>query len=57
MNDSLKFTGRFDKNAVYDVQSVTILINDDIVIATFPGEPFVQLRLDWKRIVSTEGGT
>ena len=37
MNDSLKFTGRFDKNAAFDVHISTILINDDIVIATFPG--------------------
>ena len=51
MNDSLKFTGRFDKNAVFDVHFSTILINDDIVIATFPGEPFIQLQLDWKKKV------
>jgi neutral ceramidase len=51
MNDSLKFTGRFDKNAAYDVYISTILINDDIVIATVPGEPFIQLQLDWKKKV------
>lgn len=51
MNDSIKFTGRFDKGATFDVHISTILINDDIVIATFPGEPFVQLQLDWKRKV------
>ncbi len=51
MNDSLKFTGRFDKNASFDVHISTILINDDIVIATFPGEPFIQLQLDWKKKV------
>ena len=51
MNDSLKFTGRFDKDANYDIHISTILINDDIVIATFPGEPFVQLQLDWKKKV------
>jgi hypothetical protein len=51
MDDSLKFTGRFDKNAAFDVQFSTILINDDIVIATFPGEPFVLLQLDWKKRV------
>jgi hypothetical protein len=50
-NDSLKFTGRFDKTANFDVHISTILINDDIVIATFPGEPFVQLQLDWKKKV------
>jgi hypothetical protein len=51
MNDSLKFQGRFDPNAAFDVHLSTILINDDIVIATFPGEPFIQLQLDWKRKV------
>jgi neutral ceramidase len=51
MNDTLAFTGRFDRDAAYDVHFSTILINDDIVIATFPGEPFVQLQLDWKRKV------
>ncbi|HWE36239.1 MAG TPA: hypothetical protein VG406_06675 [Isosphaeraceae bacterium] len=51
MNDSLKFTGRFDKDAAFDVHFSTILINDDIVIATFPGEPFIQLQLDWKKKV------
>jgi neutral ceramidase len=49
MNDSLKFSGRFDKDAVFDVHFSTILINDDIVIATFPGEPFIKLQLDWKK--------
>jgi hypothetical protein len=51
MNDCLKFTGRFDKNASFDIYISTILINDDIVIATVPGEPFVQLQLDWKKKV------
>jgi hypothetical protein len=51
MNDSLKFTGRYDKEAAFDVHFSTILINDDIVIATFPGEPFIQLQLDWKKKV------
>ena len=49
MNDSLTFTGRFDKSAHFDVHISTILINDDIVIATCPGEPFIQLQLDWKK--------
>jgi hypothetical protein len=35
MEDSLKFTGRFDKRAALDVHFSTILINDDIVIASF----------------------
>jgi pimeloyl-ACP methyl ester carboxylesterase len=51
MDDSLKFTGRFDKDASYDIHISTILINDDIVIATIPGEPFIQLQLDWKKKV------
>ena len=51
LNDSLKFSGRFDKDATFDVHFSTILINDDIVIATFPGEPFIQLQLDWKQKV------
>jgi len=51
LNDSLKFTGRFDKNRNFDVHLCTILINDDIAIATVPGEPFVQLQLDWKQKV------
>jgi hypothetical protein len=51
MDDSLSFTGRFDKNASFDLHISTILINDDIVIATVPGEPFVQLQLDWKKKV------
>jgi neutral ceramidase len=51
MNDSLRFSGRFDKNAAFDVHISTILINDDVVIATFPGEPFIQLQLDWKKKV------
>jgi neutral ceramidase len=51
MNDSLKFGGRYDRNAAFDVHVSTILINDDIVIATFPGEPFIQLQLDWKKKV------
>ncbi len=51
MNDSLQFTGRFDRKSTFDVHISTILINDDIVIATFPGEPFIQLQLDWKKKV------
>ena len=49
MNDSLKFIGRFDKTAVFNIHLSTILINNDIVIATCPGEPFIQLQLDWKK--------
>ncbi len=46
--DSLNFTGRFDKTLDYDIYFSTILINDKIAIATFPGEPFVKFQLDWK---------
>lgn len=49
LDDSLRFNGRFDKDANFDLHISTILINDDIVIATVPGEPFVQLQLDWKK--------
>lgn len=47
--DSLRFHGRFDKKLTYDVHFTTILINDAIAIATFPGEPFVKFQLDWKK--------
>lgn len=46
--DSLHFTGRFDKSLHYNVHFSTILINDCIAIATFPGEPFIKFQLDWK---------
>jgi hypothetical protein len=49
MNDALKFTGRFEPDREFDVRISTILINDDIVIATVPGEPFIQFQLDWKK--------
>jgi len=49
MDDSLRFTGRFDKKADFNVHISTILINNEIVIAACPGELFVQLQLDWKK--------
>jgi hypothetical protein len=49
LDDSLKFTGRFNKTTNFDVHISTILINKNIVIATCPGEPFIQLQLDWKK--------
>jgi len=49
--DSLKFVGRFDKNRKFNVHFTTVLINDDIAIATFPGEPFVYFQFDWKKRV------
>jgi hypothetical protein len=50
-NDALKFTGRFDKSKDFDIHICTILINDQIAIATVPGEPFIQLQLEWKQKV------
>jgi hypothetical protein len=52
LNDSLKFAGRFDKSKTFDVRICTILIDNDIAIAAVPGEPFVQLQLDWKQKVN-----
>ena len=49
MEDSVNFTGRFDKTRNYNVHLSTILINNNIVIAACPGELFVQLQLDWKK--------
>lgn len=46
--DSLNFTGRFDKTLHFNICFSTILINDKIAIATFPGEPFIKFQLDWK---------
>ncbi len=51
LDDSLKFRGRFDKDKTFDVHLSSILINDEIAIATVPGEPFIQLQLDWKQKV------
>ena len=48
MCDSLKFTGRFDKELVYNMHFTTVLINNDIAIATMAGEPFVKFQLYWK---------
>jgi neutral ceramidase len=52
LNDSLKFVGRFNKDKTFDVHICTILINDEIAIAAVPGEPFVQLQLEWKQKVN-----
>jgi len=46
--DSMKFTGRFDKSLQFNVHFSTILINNKIAIATFPGEPCIKFQLDWK---------
>jgi hypothetical protein len=56
MNDSLKFTGRFNKTTNFDIHISTILINKNIVIATCPGEPFIQLQLDWKKKIEEASG-
>src|ERR1035438_3149858 len=48
IDDSVQFTGRFDKTIHFNVHLSTILINKDIVIAACPGELFIQLQLDWK---------
>jgi neutral ceramidase len=56
VSDSLKFTGRFDKKIGFNVYISTILINKNIVIATFPGEPFIKFQLDWKQEVGKSEG-
>jgi len=48
MCDSLKFTGRFDKTLTYNMHFTTVLINDDIAIATMQGEPFLRHQFFWK---------
>jgi len=55
MEDSLHFTGRFDKKLDYNVHLNTIIINNDIALAVCPGELFVQLQLDWKNKMSLAG--
>lgn len=57
MDDSLHFIGRFKKDAKYNLHVSTILINNQIVIGTCPGEPFVRLQLDFKRRIREAGGT
>lgn len=49
LTEALAFHGRFERGRNFDVRIATILINDDIVIATVPGELFVQLQLAWKK--------
>jgi len=45
--DSLLFIGRYDKSLSFNIHLTTILINN-ILIASCPGELFVQLQLEWK---------
>lgn len=54
MEDSLQFTGRFDKTLKFNVHVATMLINNEILIALSPGELFVQLALDWKKKMQGE---
>jgi hypothetical protein len=54
MEDSLSFTGRFDKSLRFDVRIATILINGDILLAVNPGELFTQLAIDWKNKIREE---
>lgn len=56
MNDSLKFKGRFTPTTGFNIHISTILINNDIVIATCPGEPFIKLQLDWKKKIQEASG-
>ena len=55
--DSLHFIGRFNKDAKFDVNISTILINDDIALATCPGEPMSRLQLEWKNKMRDAGAT
>lgn len=57
MTDSLHFNGRFKQDANYEIYISTILINNNIVIATCPGEPFIRLQLDLKRKIREAGAT
>lgn len=54
MEDSLQFTGRFDKTVAFNVHVGTLLINDEILIGTSPGELFTQLSIDWKQKMQKE---
>ena len=46
--DALQFHGRFQADLTYDIHFTTVLINNEIAVASFPGEPFVKFQLDWK---------
>ncbi len=56
IDDSLKFKGRFTKSVEFNIHISTILINKDIVIGTCPGEPFIQLQLEWKKKIQEASG-
>ena len=53
-DEALQFTGRFDKKKHLDVHLTTMLINDDIVIASNPGELFAELGIVWKKQMQAE---
>ena len=53
-DEALQITGRFDKNKHFDVHLTTLVINDDIAIASNPGELFVELGLAWKKQMQAE---
>jgi hypothetical protein len=55
VDDSLHFTGRFNKNLDFNVHLSTIIIDHTIAIAACPGELFVQLQLDWKQKMELAG--
>jgi neutral ceramidase len=57
LEDSLHFTGRFNKHLDYRVHLSTILIDSTIAIAACPGELFVQLQLEWKKQMELAGVT
>jgi neutral ceramidase len=48
MSDSLEFTKRFDKDHIFNVHFTTVLINNDIAIASFLGEPLIWNQFYWK---------
>jgi neutral ceramidase len=55
MEDSLHFTGRFNKKLDLNVHLSTIILDNTIAIAVCPGELFVQLGLDWKEKMALAG--
>jgi neutral ceramidase len=55
MEDSLHFTGRFNKKLDLSVHISTIILNNTMAIAVCPGELFVQLGLDWKQKMALAG--
>lgn len=56
VDSSFDFKGRFTKDQQYHLYTSTLLINHDIVIGTCPGEPFVELQLDWKNKIRQADG-